>query len=199
MPEGASVRMIDAERPDAEEGLPGQQSSTGPVALADVDGDGDLDLFVGGRVVPRRYPEAASSRLFRNEGAKFVLEARKGRALEKVGLVSGAVFSDLDGDGQPELILACEWGPLKILRNERGNLVPWDAPVTFNNQPSTLNHLSGLWNGVTTGDFDGDGRGYRRFELGNQHPIPIPCGPTDPTLLRGLRPERRDQRHRNVL
>ena len=74
------------------------------------------------------------------------------------GLVSGAVWSDLGGDGYPELILASEWGPVRIFRNERGKLVSWDAPVTLNHQRSTLNQLTGWWNAVTTGDIDGDGK-----------------------------------------
>jgi hypothetical protein len=75
-----------------------------------------------------------------------------------MGLVSGAVLSDLNGDGRPELVVACEWGPLKILRNEQGKLVEWDAPVTLNTQRSSLHQLRGWWHGVTTGDLDGDGR-----------------------------------------
>ncbi len=139
------------------ESFPGGVASAGPLAVADVDGDGDLDLFIGGRVVPGRYPEPAASRWFRNDGGKFQLAAE----WPALGLVSGAVFSDLDGDGLPELIVACEWGPLKIFRNEQGRLSPWNPPVTgasLNSQLSTLNQLQGWWNGVTTGDFDGDGR-----------------------------------------
>ena len=75
-----------------------------------------------------------------------------------VGVLSGALWSDLDGDGYCELILACEWGPIRIFKNEHGKLVPWDAPVTINGQPSTINQITGWWNGVTSGDFDGDGR-----------------------------------------
>jgi len=95
-----------------------------------------------------------------------MLDEANSKVFDNAGLVSGAVLSDLDGDGLPELILACEWGPIKVFHNERGKLVPWNPPVTFNDlpvvtqtdQPSTLNQLTGWWNGVTTGDFDGDGR-----------------------------------------
>ena len=75
-------------------------------------------------------------------------------------MVSGAVFSDLDGNGLPELVLACDWGPVRIFRNERGKIVEWPAPVSSSLNPplSTLNQLNGWWNGVATGDFDGDGR-----------------------------------------
>jgi hypothetical protein len=73
--------------------------------------------------------------------------------------VSAAVWSDLDGDGFPELILACEWGPLKIFRNDKGKLFPWNPAVgALNSQRSTLNQLTGWWNSVNAGDFDGDGR-----------------------------------------
>jgi enediyne biosynthesis protein E4 len=155
---GTGVREYDVKAGKSEDRLPGSQTSAGPLALGDIEGDGDLDLFVGGRVNPGRYPEPASSWLLRNEKGKLQLDVKNTRALERVGLVSGAVFSDLDGDGKPELILACEWGPIRVFKNEGGKLVPWDVPVTLNHQSSTLNQLSGWWNGVTTGDFDNDGR-----------------------------------------
>jgi hypothetical protein len=155
---GTSVRQYDVKSGKTDDTLSGQESSTGPLALADYDGDGDLDLFVGGRVIPGRYPEAASSRLFRNEGGKLMLDTENTKALERVGLVSGAVFSDLDGDGKPELVLACEWGPVRVFKNEGAKFTPWEVPVTLNEQRSTLNRLTGGWNGVTTGDLDGDGR-----------------------------------------
>jgi len=127
-----------------EEIVEGADGSVGPVVLGDIDGDGNLDLFVGGRVIPGRYPEAASSRMYRSEAGKFVLDAENTRILEHVGLVSGAVISDLDGDGFPELVLACEWGPIKIFKNEHGHLR--DATAEWG-----MDKYVGWWNGITAG------------------------------------------------
>ena len=119
--------------------------------MADVYGDGKLDLFVGGRVIPGQYPEAADSKIYRNVDGQLVLDEENSRVLEKVGLVNGAVWSDLDGDGFPDLILACEWGPIRVLKNQKGHL----HEIT---KELGLDRYTGLWHGVTTGDMDGDGR-----------------------------------------
>jgi hypothetical protein len=132
-------------------GLPPASGSVGALCLADLDGDGDLDLFVGGRVVPGRYPEPASSRLFRNTGNGFEPDHENSSAVRNVGLVTGACFSDINNDGWPDLILAIEWGPVHVFLNEQGRLR--DATRSLG-----LVENVGWWNGVTTGDLDGDGR-----------------------------------------
>jgi len=126
-------------------------SSTGPMAVAEIDGAGPLSVFVGGRVIPGRYPEAASSRVFRLSANALLPDEENTRVLEKAGLVSGAVFSDLNGDGYPELILACEWGPVRVFQNDRGKLRDVTGELG-------MDKYTGLWSSVTTGDFDGDGR-----------------------------------------
>ena len=157
---GGCIRIYDLQRQVSGESILGQPFSVGPLAFADVDGDGELDLFIGGRVMPGRYPEPATSLLMKKEGDRFEV----GQRFEKLGLVSGAVFTDLNGDGWPDLVLACEWGPIRIFLNDHAHFVPWNppltwpAPSTLNPQPSTLNQLTGWWAGVATGDLDGDGR-----------------------------------------
>ena len=132
-------------------GLPETASSAGPLAVADMDADGDLDLFVGGRVIAGRFPEAASSRIFRHDGKNLQADIENSRVLENVGLASGAVWSDLDGDGFPELVLACHWGPIRVFKNEAGRLQEATTKLGFDK-------YTGWWNSVTTGDLDGDGK-----------------------------------------
>ena len=130
----------------------GHLSAVGPLAQADVDGDGDLDLFVGGRTVPAYYPLAATSRLFRREHGQLIEPVRGGTDdFVDMGMVSGAVFTDLDDDGAPDLALAVEWGAPRILMNDGGRFV--DATASWG-----VDSLVGLWKGIGAGDLDGDGR-----------------------------------------
>lgn len=145
---GAVIPANPAVAPSA---LPESNSSTGPMAIADVDGDGRLDLFVGGRYLPGQYPKPASSQLLLRGPEGLKLSETLSKPFEGVGLVSDAMFSDLDADGQPDLVLACEWGPIRVFHNERGRF-------TEMTQALGLAGFKGLWNGVTAGDFDGDGR-----------------------------------------
>ena len=131
--------------------LPGSPSTTGPLASADVDGDGDLDLFVGGRTVAARYPEPADSFLYLNQNGELKPDPVNNPAFKKLGLVSGAVFGDLDLDGDSDLVLALEWGPVMVLRNDAGKFT--DATKAFG-----LHRHKGWWNSVALGDLNGDGR-----------------------------------------
>ena len=148
---GPVAEIIVPSQTNTVDGLPGSNASTGPMAMADYSGDGNLDLFVGGRVIPGRFPEAAPSHLFLGNGVDFRRDDTGSSALTKAGLVSGAVFSDLDGDGRPELVLACQWGPLRVYRLGAGKCTEETGRLG-------LMDYTGLWNGITTGDFDGDGR-----------------------------------------
>ena len=123
----------------------------GPIAVADMDGDGDLDIFAGGRIVHSQYPRSPSSLIFRSENDKLVLDRENSALFAGIGMVSDAVFSDLDGDGFPELILACEWGPIRVFHNDAGR---------YREQTVELGLASriGWWSSVTTADLDEDGR-----------------------------------------
>ena len=126
-------------------------SSLGALCMGDIDLDGDLDLFAGGRTIPGRYPEAASSILFINDDNNFRPDVESRDLFEEIGLVTGALFTDIDSDNDPDLLLAMEWGPVTLFENSNGQ---------FKNVTSQygLDSYVGWWNGVTTGDFNEDGK-----------------------------------------
>ena len=154
---GGAIRLVDLSRNVSGDAVLHPSSSTGPLAMADVDGDGTPEIFIGGRVVAGRYPEAATSVLLKSNGGRFVPLQR----FESLGLTTAACFTDLDGDGKPELAVATEWGPLKLFRNRGGKLESWDPPVSRPNvseDRQSLSTYTGWWNSVAAGDFDGDGK-----------------------------------------
>lgn len=151
LPRGSCAREYDLAAKTVNDRLPPWECSTGPMALADWNGDGVLDLFVGGRALPAKYPEEAFSLLFRGAADKFELDEAGTKQITGANLVSGAVFSDLDGNGSPELVLACDWGPVRVFRYAAGK---WQEATG----ELGLEKFVGWWNSVTTGDFDGDGR-----------------------------------------
>ena len=140
--------------------LPDMRTSTGAVAAADVDGDGDTDLFVGGYVVPGRYPEPPQSYLLMNDGRGRFTDrtADVAPGLQRIGMVNDARWADVNGDGAEELIVAGDWMPIRIFENAGGTLV--DASDTYFDKPYT-----GLWNAVLVEDLDRDG--YADLVAGN--------------------------------
>jgi len=144
---GGCVRIYDLRRRVSGQSVLGERFSAGPLAMADVDGDGELDLFIGGRALPGDYPAPADSLLLLKKGARLVRAQR----FAKLGLVSGAVFTDLNGDGWPELALACDWGPIRVFEWRERRFV--DRTAAWG-----LARFAGWWAGIAAGDFDGDGR-----------------------------------------
>lgn len=127
-------------------------SATGPIAVADYDGDGALDLFVGSRAIPMGYPLPPSSGLFKSVNGRFVHDTVNAAELNAVGMVSAATFADLNGDGHADLLLAREWDSILLLLNDgRGRFTR--APASWG-----LDRFTSRWNGVATGDLNGDGR-----------------------------------------
>ena len=131
--------------------IPAITTSGSCVAAADYDQDGDMDLFVGGRLRPKQYPLPASSYLLRNEGGRFV-DATPVAApgLIDVGMVTDALWTDFDQDGQLDLIIVGEWMPITFLRNEGDKF----TNVTETTQ---LPNTTGWWNTLVADDFDQDG------------------------------------------
>jgi hypothetical protein len=147
------IHVIDLENGQWKEVQTLEVPSTviGSMALGDIDGDGDLDLFLGGRCIPGEYPRAASSFLYRNNSGLFELDRAGSEPFRDLGLLTGAVFSDLTGDGYPELISSVEWGPIRVFLNNNGRFL--DSEMDRN-----IRGLRGLWTFVTTADLDGDGK-----------------------------------------
>ncbi|AOS44751.1 FG-GAP repeat protein [Lacunisphaera limnophila] len=128
--------------------LPADGECTQVVAAADFDGDGRTDLFVGGRTVPGKYPETPRSFLYRNEGGKFTdVTDRVAPGLSGLGLVTAALWADLDGDGKSDLIVATEWGQVSVFNNTGWSLVK-----------TPLAAATGWWSALAVADVNGDGR-----------------------------------------
>ena len=131
--------------------LPDVRDSGSVVAAADLDRDGDLDLFVGGRCIPGQYPLAPNSRLLRNDHGRFTdVTGQLAPGLKQSGLVTSAVWSDANGDGWLDLVVTHEWGPVKLYLNNQGQLED-------RTKVAGLADKLGWWNGIAARDLDGDG------------------------------------------
>ena len=132
--------------------VPADGESTGAVATGDFDGDGKADVFVGGRVVPGHYPDTPRSFLYRNDGGKLVdVTDDVAPGLRGIGLVTAAVWADVDGDRKPDLLVATEWGAVSYFRNTGRKLENQTAKAG-------LAGVTGWWTALAVADVNGDGR-----------------------------------------
>ncbi len=137
----------------ATEALPSESASGSRVAAADFDGDGDVDLFVGGRVIPGQYGIDPPSALLVNDGHGHFTDAtaRLAPELAHVGMVTDATWQDVNGDGRLDLVVVGEWMPITIFLNKgNGKLERTETPG--------LEKSDGWWNRIVAGDFTGHGR-----------------------------------------
>jgi hypothetical protein len=140
---------------DQSDAFPVNLTSKACVRAADFDKDGDLDLFISGRVDPWNYPKAVSSFIYRNDSEKGVIRftditSEAAPVLKNIGMVCDAIFTDFNNDGWSDLVLAGEWMPVTFLKNENGIF----KDVTIE---TGTGNLTGWWNSLASGDFDNDG------------------------------------------
>ncbi len=132
--------------------LPADKESNDTLAAADFDGDGAIDLFIGGRVVPGKYPATPRSCLYsRRDGKLADVTDEVAPGLRDVGMVTAALWTDLDADRRIDLVVATEWGPIVWFKNTGGRLER--APESAGFEP-----LRGWWSALAAADVNGDGR-----------------------------------------
>ena len=173
----------------ATDALPDLRDSGSVVVASDFDRDGDLDLFVGGRVIPGEYPLAPRSRILQNNGGQFTdVTESVAPSLATTGLVTGAIWSDADDDGWLDLLVTHEWGPVKLFHNDRGRLVD-------QTDGAGLAERLGWWNSIAGRDLDGDGDvdyvvtnfGLNtRYHATAEHPVRLFYGDLDGSGVRHL-------------
>ncbi|HUJ43134.1 MAG TPA: FG-GAP-like repeat-containing protein [Opitutaceae bacterium] len=141
-------------RPAADGALPALSISAGAVAAADFDCDGRLDLFIGARLLPGQYPLPPRSALLVNRGGTFEdVTDSLAPGLREVGMVTSALWTDVDGDGWPDLLLTLDWGNVKYFHNNQGKgFEDWTERAGF------AAAGTGWWNSIAAADFNGDGR-----------------------------------------
>jgi hypothetical protein len=142
--------------PAAHNALPEFSLSSSCIVTSDFDKDGDLDIFIGGRSIPGKYPLPASSYLFRNDskmGQPHFTNVTSEICPEllNIGMVCSALWVDTNQDGFDDLVLAGEWMPIKIFENKQGR------SLKSQTAPNGLSQFTGWWNSLAASDFDHDG------------------------------------------
>jgi len=127
--------------------LPVLTASASCVVAADYDKDGDLDLFVGGRLTPHHYPQPGQSAILQNDHGRFTdVTDRVAPGLKQAGMVTSALWTDVDNDNDYDLMVVGEWMPVMILKNQEGRF-----------QSASIPHSVGWWNSIEAADMDEDG------------------------------------------
>lgn len=129
--------------------LPSIRTSGKAIAVADIDADGDLDLFVGGNVVPGKYPLAPKSYLLQNNNGIFKDITPNNKDLANPGMISEALFTDYDGDKDLDLLLVGEWMAPTFYKNDNGSFTKTETEA--------FKKKEGWWFSATEKDMDGDG------------------------------------------
>jgi hypothetical protein len=140
--------------------LPINFSSGSCVVASDFDRDGDLDLFVGGKIRPQHYPEGGKSQILENVGGRFIdITTKIAPGLNHIGMVNAAVWSDINNDNLPDLLVVGEWMPITVFLNNG---------KTFQNITTNLglSNSVGWWNSIQASDINHDGR--IDYVVGNQ-------------------------------
>jgi hypothetical protein len=127
--------------------LPVNYTSKSCVRAADIDNDGDLDLFVAGRCVPSKYPQPVSSFIYRNDSKNgkpvFTdITASVAKDLSSAGMTCDAVFTDFNNDQKVDLVITGEFMPLKFFKNVNGK---------FELIKTNIDNEIGWWNSITHG------------------------------------------------
>jgi hypothetical protein len=141
-------------RAAGEDALPPLPINAGAVAAADFDRDGSLDVLIGGRILSGQYPYAPQSALLKNHGGKFTdVTDTLAPGLREAGMITCALWSDVDGDGWLDFLLTLEWGHVKYFHNQQGNgFEDWTEKAGF------AAAGTGWWTSIAAADFNGDGR-----------------------------------------
>lgn len=148
-PHGAALSVW----PGGSPALAAGPNAVGTLATADIDGDGTCEVFVGARVIPGQWPRIPASALVGLTTNGF--EVRQ--VMTQAGLVTAAVFADLDLDGDVDLAVSCEWSEPRLFRNDAGRFSPWKSEFRLGDAVLPPGAFEGLWTSVNAGDFDGDG------------------------------------------